>query len=139
MATYKKRTPEFFTDGSGAELARVPLAVAGTYATLRASDMQALLQAGVSTNWCVNHSGYIAVNIPRLGPVPLARLIECASDGERVTYKDGNRLNLRGDNLVIERNHAVRVDIEALRTRLATERQARAATWDKLNEKSDPA
>ena len=139
MATDKKRIPEFFTDSGGVELARAPLAASGTFATLCASDMKTLLVAGVSANWCTNHSGYVAVNIPRLGPVPVARLITGASTGERVTYRDDDRRNLRHENLLITVNNVPRVDVEALRSMQAEARQARAAEWAKLNEKSDPA
>ena len=139
MATDKKRAPEFFTDSNGAHLARVPLAAAGTFATLYASDMKTLVASGVSPNWSTNRSGYVAVNIPRLGPVPVARLIMGASNGERVTYKDSDRRNLRHDNLEITLNHVPRVDVESLRAMQAEARQARAAEWAKLNEKRDPA
>lgn len=139
MATDKKRAPEFFTDSSGAELARLPLAASGTFAVLHASDMKTLIDAGVSQNWSTNRSGYVVVNIPRLGPVPVARLVIGASDGECVSYKDRDRRNLRHDNLTLARNSTARVDIEALRALQAAERQTRAAYWAGLNGKSSQA
>ncbi len=139
MATDKKRAPEFFTDSSGAELARLPLAASGTFAVLHASDMKTLIDAGVSQNWSTNHHGYVVVNIPKRGPVPVARLVIGASDGECVSYKDGDRRNLRHDNLSLARNNTVRVDIEALRALQAAERQARAAYWAETAGKSSQA
>ncbi len=139
MATDKKRTPEYFTDSSGAELARLPLAIEGTFAVLHASDMKALIAAGVSQNWSTNRGGYVVVNIPRLGPVPVARLVIGASEGECVSYKDRDRRNLRHDNLALARSNTMRVDIEALRALQAAERQARAAYWAETAGKSSQA
>lgn len=139
MATDKKRAPEFFTDSSGADLARVPLATAGTFAVLHASDMKTLIAAGVSQNWSTNRSGYVVVNIPRLGPVPVARLVIGASDGECVSYKDRDRRNLRHDNLILARSSTARVDIEALRALQVAERQARATYWAETTGKSSQA
>lgn len=139
MATDKNRTPEFFTDSNGADLARLPLATAGTFATLHASDMKTLIDAGVSQNWSTNRSGYVVVNVPRLGPVPVARLIMGASANECVSYRDRDRCNLRHDNLTIARISVACVDVEALRAQQAAERQTRAAEWAKLNEKNGQA
>jgi hypothetical protein len=40
--------------------------------------------------------------------VPLARLITQAKRRERVTYHDGNGLNLRRDNLTVEKGYSKR-------------------------------
>lgn len=46
--------------------------------------------------------------------IPLARLITQAKRGERVTYQDGNGLNLRIDNLTVERGYSKRAAPTAL-------------------------
>lgn len=128
MKTDNNRKPQFYKDGDGNELARMPLARAGTFATLDAPDLRTLLAMGVSTNWHVNMrmGGYVVVNIPGKGPLPVARLVMGAADGERVTYKDEDKLNLRNSNLTTKRNHTPRVDLPALMAIQAASRKAQA-------------
>lgn len=128
MKPQVKRTPEFYTDTCGAERARMPLSKAGSFAVLDASDMQALLAMGVSPNWFVNGRGYVAVNIPGAGPLPVARLVTGAGEGERVSYTDRDKLNIQGDNLRVTRKHSRRVNLAALLELQAESRKAREAT-----------
>lgn len=128
MKLSTKRTPEFYTDACGTGRARMPLSKAGTFAVLDATDMQALLTMGVSPNWFINKRGYVAVNIPRIGPFPVARLVMGAGDGERVFYTNGDKLNLQGDNLRITDKHSPRVNLAALLELQAKSRKAREAT-----------
>jgi len=127
MKTHSKRSPEFFTGTDGAPCARMPLSQPGTFALLNASAVQSLLRMGVSTNWFVNRHGYVAVNVPGTGPLPVARLVTGAGDGERVSYTDGDKLNLQLENLRVTRKNSRRVDLAALLERQAEHRQAREA------------
>lgn len=127
MKPHPKRSPEFFTDTCGARRARMPLSKAGTFALLDANDMQALMDMGVPTNWCVNGRGYVAANIPGAGPFAVARLVMGAANGERVSYADGDKLNLQGDNLQVTRKNSSRVNLAALLELQAESRKAREA------------
>lgn len=125
MKNDSKRLPQFYKDGSGTERARMPLAKSGTFAVLDASDLRTLLALGVSRNWYQNRHGYVAVNIPRTGPVPVARLIIGAGEKERVSYADGDKLNLQADNLTVGRKHECRVNLTALLAMQADARKTR--------------
>ena len=125
MKNDNKRTPEFYKDGNDIERARVPLAKPGTFAILDAVDMRTLLAMGVSTQWCIKKDGYVAVNVSGAGQIPVARLIAGAGPGERVSFKDGDKLNLQGDNLKVTRKDDNRVNLEALLALQAKGRKAR--------------
>lgn len=125
MKNQTKRIPQFYKDGSGIERARMPLARPGTFATLNANDLRTLLALGVSANWYENRHGYVAVNIPGTGPVPVARLVIGAGEKERVSYADGDKLNLQVENLTIGRKHERRVNLAALLAMQAETRKAR--------------
>lgn len=125
MKNHKKRIPAFYHDGYGIPRARMPLAKPGTFATIDAGDLRTLLGMGVSTNWYVNRHGYVAVNIPGTGPVPVARLVIGASVRERVSYTDGDKLNLQADNLTTTRKYEPRVDLAALVAMQAQARKSR--------------
>jgi len=127
MKRHPKRTPEFFVDACGIRRARMPLARAGTFAMLDATDMQALLAMGVPTNWCLNGHGYVAVSIPGTGPFPVSRLVTGAGDGERVSYADGDKLNLQAENLRVTRKNSKRLDLASLLEIQAESRKARQA------------
>ena len=124
MTNHSKRIPQFYKDASGIERARMPLAKAGTFAIVDANDLRTLLALGVSANWYENRHGYVAVNIPGTGPVPVARLVLGAGENERVSYANGDKLNLQLENLRIGRKHERRVNLAAL---LATQARARKA------------
>lgn len=127
MKNEHKRIPQFYKDGSGIERARMPLATPGTFATLDAADMRTLLAMGVSTFWCIKRDGYVAVNVPGSGPQPVARLVMGAGNTERVSYRDGDKLNLTADNLTTTRKQETRVDLAALLELQAEARKAREA------------
>lgn len=126
MKTINNREPLFYEDSDDRELARLPLARTGTFATLDASDLRTLLAMGVSTNWFVSRHGYVVVNIPGKGPMPVARLVIGADGGERVSYRDGDRLNLCNGNLTTKRIHTPRVNLAALLAIQASSRKAQA-------------
>lgn len=126
MSQDNKRTPQFYQDQTtGAALARMPLAQAGKFAILDAADMRALMDAGVSLYWTVKLDGYVAVNIPGSGPIPVGRLIVGASKGERVNYKNGDRLDMRSENLRVTHKEDRSVNLAALLELQAEARKAR--------------
>lgn len=65
-----------------------------------------LMQAGMSGHFWLNHGvrgiDYVRARLPGHGIQVIARLIAKAGFGEQVTYRDGDRLNLRPDNLLLE-------------------------------------
>lgn len=151
MKNDNKRKPQFYKDSSGTERARVPLAKPGTFAILDAVDMRTLLAMGVSTQWCIKNDGYVAVNVSGAGQLPVARLIAGAGPGERVSFVDGDKLNLQSDNLKVTHKADNRVNLDALlalqaegrkvreaaaqakaRQTTETTAQRRAQLWDKL-------
>jgi hypothetical protein len=105
----KQSTPEFTTDAGGQRLVRVSLANTDQRAMLYAEDYQRLMDAGFSSCWAVTSTGgrfqYVLANArnPQDGKrsITIARLVAKAGKGQRVTYVDGDRLNLRGENLAI--------------------------------------
>jgi hypothetical protein len=109
MKKMQQAQPEFTTDDNGQQLAHVALANTNQRATLYAEDYAWLMSEGWSPFWSLTNTGgrydYVLANArgPRDNPrtVTLARLIAQAAKGQRVTYADGDRTNLRRDNLVI--------------------------------------
>jgi hypothetical protein len=109
MKKMQQAAPEFTTDADGQELTHVALANTDQRATLYAEDFRHLMDAGWSRHWALTNTGgrfeYVLayargpMNNPRT--ITLARLIAQAAKGQRVTYADGDRTNLRRDNLVI--------------------------------------
>ncbi|WP_040964678.1 hypothetical protein [Xanthomonas citri] len=65
-----------------------------------------LMEAGMSGHFWLSHGergiGYVAAKLSGYGTQVVARLIASAGIGQQVAYRDGNRLNLRPDNLVLE-------------------------------------
>lgn len=104
----------FATDADGIALAFVTLA-RGEIATLWRATYDWLVGNGVSLAWCLNgpspHRYVAAPNYRASGcRVTIARVIAGAGRGQRVRYSDGDRLNLRCGNLVIELGFARRRD-----------------------------
>ena len=114
MKRRQQPEPNFTTDAHGQELAHVALANTDKRATLYAEDYRRLMDAGFTRYWALNGDGhgnaYVMLNgyTPngRCGPSPVARFIVDASKGRTVKYADGDRLNLRRENLVIGRGPA---------------------------------
>ncbi len=117
------RQPETFTDTDGVARCRVPLARGG-YAVLDLEDMHAIAAARITWNWYANRHGYVVTNVPRQGVCSVARLIVGAGDGERVTFADGDKLNLRRANLRVNEGREPRVDFAAFMARQAAARKA---------------
>jgi hypothetical protein len=94
-------------DDSGRPLVQVSIPNCHRPAVLLGEDYAALMLAGVSPNWFINQNGrklwYVRTPVGVNGrPDTVARLILGASNGARVKYVDGNRLNLRRENLYVE-------------------------------------
>lgn len=107
---YKQQAPTTFSfDSAGNRLAHVALAGTDLRATLLAEDLERLLAAGLSPHWSFAGSNgearYIVVYVcgpqGRKRATTIARLIAGAGKGQVVTYADGDRLNLRRDNLLV--------------------------------------
>jgi hypothetical protein len=102
-----KRTPiiEHTQDRDGARIVRVSLANCQATAKLFEVDYEALRAEGITDQWCFNHNGrkHYYVRAYHSGVrgqlITIARKIAKASCGIRVLYADGDRLNLRADNL----------------------------------------
>jgi len=96
-----KREPRYFHEADTLMVA-VPLANLAETAELRAEDFQMLLAAGVSRTLYLNFSesiGYVRAHLLGQNTVSVARFVAGARRGEIVHYRDGNRLNLRRENL----------------------------------------
>jgi len=106
------RTPIRTVDRDGAEIVLVPLANHHLPAKLLADDFDRLVSDGVSLAWTFNDNGsgygyvrtYSGAVAGKL--TSIARLIVNAGRGKVVKYRDGDRLNLRRDNLWIARGPA---------------------------------
>jgi len=98
-------------DRDGRPIVRVPLPD-GRYVKLFPRHYARLQRMGVGLNWFVNGNGtgrfYVRVRLDlgtgRSNNAQLARLITCpGKPGAAVTYRDGDPLNLRLDNLEVGR------------------------------------
>jgi len=97
----------FTTDAHGQRLAHVALANTSQRATLYAEDLERLIAAGWSPYWSLTNTGarflYVLTGAAnprgRKRSVTVARLIAQPAKGFRVQYIDGDRCNLRRDNL----------------------------------------
>ena len=108
--TKQPRQPRSTREG-GKTITLVPLAGSPDPARLFAEDFDAIKSAGFSDQWQLdsNGKGSAYVRARRRDPaakarsIAVARLIMRPEPGEKVIYLDGNRLNLRRDNLTLER------------------------------------
>lgn len=107
----KQQAPTTFTtDADGQRLAHVALANTDQRATLYAEDLDRLLAAGWSPywHWCETNGRHHYVLVRAYTPdgtrsrtMTVARLIAGAGKQQRVVYIDGDRANLRRENLCI--------------------------------------
>jgi hypothetical protein len=104
-----KRKPRTFL-AAGVLLAAVPLASGNGEAVMHAADLDRLSDAGVGCNLCLNPSGrgiaYVRASQRGGNTVNVARFIAGARRGEVVRYHDGDRRNLRRENLYLTRGKA---------------------------------
>jgi hypothetical protein len=102
------RVPEFFVDAQGHKMARISLANSELCAILYKEDFGELLERGFSMLWKLNAGGvgrppYVRCTGPNgVNPI-VARLIAGAGPGTQVHYRDRNRLNLRSENLRVQK------------------------------------
>ena len=125
----------------GAAIVLVPLANWSVPARLLAAEFDRVIAAGFSTSWTLNHNGRGCCYVRcahrnatgRLVSVP--RIVADAGSGEVVKYRDGNRLNLRRDNLELDAGRALGREAEFLgahRRRRASFRGDRAISTGPL-------
>ncbi|MBA2077048.1 hypothetical protein [Rhodanobacter sp. PCA2] len=108
----KQQAPTTYTtDADGQRLAHVAMANTDQRATLYAEDLDRLLVAGWSQHWswCKTNPrfryvlAYARTPAGKQRSITIARLIAGAGKGQVVEYIDGDRSNLRRDNLRIVR------------------------------------
>jgi len=114
MKQRQQAAPEYTTDADGQRLVHVALANSQQRATLYAEDYHRLMDAGWSPYWQHTQDGH-GNAYPTLGAynpkgvdclVSVARLIAHAKAGQRLSYADGNPLNLRAENLKLVKGSA---------------------------------
>lgn len=92
----------------------MPLANSTEPAEIFEEDFEAIVRAGGGPNWTFNPAGperrYVRTQMrrgsrdARAGHLEtVARLVAGAREGQKVKYRDGNRLNLRRTNLQVVR------------------------------------
>lgn len=103
MTTKRNRHPIYSQDRDGRDIVLVPLANHAQPAKLLKEDFERLTDCGLGTAWTFNDNGkgnaYVRTHAPGRNLITVARAIVEIGRGRRVHYRDGNRLNLRSDNL----------------------------------------
>src|SRR3954470_24858589 len=97
-----KRTIIHTQDRDGKAIVLVPLASTAGHAKVLTEDYDALTRRGLTANWCFNSSGGPHHYVRCQGDDNLlivARVLTGADRGHMVRYRDGDRRNLRRDNL----------------------------------------
>lgn len=100
-----KREPRHFYDPSGEHLVAVPLQIADREVILPAATYLALREEGVGRRFHLNDNGRGAAYVrASLGgrKIMVARFVAQARRGQIVRYRDGDHLNLRPGNLLLE-------------------------------------
>jgi hypothetical protein len=105
----KQRTPTYALDIDRKEIVLIPLANHSEPAKILREDFDALLAAGYSSSWTFNAADsrskyrYVRCGVwKRRGQLAsVARLILNSPRGRVVKHRDGDRLNLRRDNLFL--------------------------------------
>lgn len=98
-------------DENGKHVVKVPLSSTDNYATLYEQDFNDLVDLGLSANWKQGADGIVQVRVPGRTNLSVARLVTDASS-QRVSYLNGDKRDLRRDNLVLDGN-GVRAKIRA--------------------------
>ena len=107
----QQAAPQFTIDEEGQELAHAAVAGSTERATMYAEDYRRIVGANWSIHWHFTSTGhkhkYVLVNARSAAgharTLTVARLVADAPRGRRVYYVDGNRLNLRRDNLSLHK------------------------------------
>ena len=92
------------TDENGKNVAEVPLSNSDKQASLYEADFRELMDLGVSPKWHLYNNG-ICFHTPKNSNHSVARVVTDAFK-ERVAYLDGDKTNLRRDNLVLDRHRS---------------------------------
>lgn len=112
MLRKKRRSPVYSIDRDGKAIVLVSLANHPEPAKLLKADFLRLEAMGLGMAWTFNSDGkghhYVRASVPGVSGSlsTVARLIVGAGRGQCVQYLDGNRLNLRSDNLFISDGYA---------------------------------
>lgn len=114
MTKLRQPAPEYTIDPQGNRLVHLPLANTSERATLYAEDYERMVADGYSARWAIastgGHHKYVLVNARSPGngkrSLTVARLVAQAGRGQIVGYADGDRLNLRRDNLRVHEGRA---------------------------------
>ncbi|WP_321335008.1 hypothetical protein [Breoghania sp.] len=128
MTTARAHRPDPipFTDEHGRRCLRVPLDRHGLrHAVIDEASYRAAIASGISTTWAYNgngsgHSYVRSWKLPQQRSsnlVQVARVITGAGRGEVIGYANGDRLDLRPENLERRRGRAKRRDIDLVRAR----------------------
>lgn len=117
--THPIRACHSFTDESGQHCTRVPLANSALSAVLLADDFDRLMAAGLSSNWGLNLNtkggqAYVCATVKGANTVTVARLITGARWKQAVRYRNGDRLDLRPENLRIAKGGKAHKDCSAM-------------------------
>src|SRR5689334_10295659 len=84
------------------ETVKIPLKGSGQRAELHKQDFDALMALGVSPNWLSTDTTNNQVKTSHRGKyISIARLIMDAGKSQAVKYLDGDRTNLKRENLTI--------------------------------------
>ncbi len=109
MKNMQQEAPECTTDADGQQLVHVALANTDQRATMYADDYRRWLTAGFSRHWSFVSTGgrfrYVLASVRSPSnskrSLTVARWIAGAGKGEQVRHVDGDRLNLRSENLTL--------------------------------------
>lgn len=66
-------------------------------------DLNNLRERGITNPWFIGNHGDVMVRLPTRGIVPVVILIMDPAKGQRITFRDGNPLNMIRANLAIDR------------------------------------
>lgn len=110
MTTRKKpRHVRHTTDQDGKPIVLVPLGNKPARAKLLKKDFESIIQAGYTDQWFINDNGsgnaYVRCRASEVrgNVATVGRLIAAPPKGYQVRYRDGDHLNLRRDNLKLEK------------------------------------
>lgn len=107
MSTHAKRIPYLSRNHRGATVMMVPLANDLGPAAVDPGDLARLMKEAWSDQWYLNSNCVrVANQAVRGAQIGVARLIVRARPGQVVQYVDGDRLNLRRDNLYTHEGNA---------------------------------
>ncbi len=112
--TKERRKPVRTTDPDGTPVVLVPIKHSDLCATVNEEDFDRMMEAGFSDQWWFEETypgcKYVRVTDPSLASnnLTISRLVVEAGARQIVKYRDGDRLNLRRENLYTLVGHAKR-------------------------------